>query len=601
MAAATVEASDGHRESSVLQIDDPGRRPTFCDQQIPGSDVLPNEKTADPVPSGRELGTQEANQRDPFDCGRRAIALRPIERLRRENERVSPRLSDESSSLISKNLLGFRASASGADWYRFREGNLRWRPSAVGRGRTEMHDRTRDPSALMAKRVYPSLTAILLSGVLLVGVASGCADSSSHMERPNPAQMVSSGSWYAREPWPHDGRPLKGKHFVVYSDGASVEARQQLADLAEEVLVEVVDEMGVDPEKMFRFPADQDKIDLYANRYHVLEGGGARAYYAGVIIWSFDSETGQDSTDVRKVRVTLKHELVHVVEALLKGRYVGDVAVGDPRRMPVWFSEGTAEALSGGSTGGAPRTLDEMNELIAEYGRINPIAWKVDLPPSEYVLRSYPNYYYPMAHLAVEYLLDTDGPDRSPKDLAAVMLDMGNDASFAEAFESHLGISESDYEAQFFARMDAYLPQSKFPIEAMGLGLGSLLVAGLMGGSLVWGLRQWPAVAAPTGVSGAAADGRPTRRGFLVEIWAVAVISVGFAVLLLVRIAVSDLPPYARRAPGYLTTAAYVVTSAGILMWAIRRRANHLRGAFLGPLLVLVATGFTIVVVEAIF
>jgi len=27
-----------------------------------------------------------------------------------------------------------------------------------------------------------------------------------------------------------------------------------------------------------------------------------------------------------------------------------------------------------------------MNDLIAEYGRINPIAWKVDLPLSDEVL-----------------------------------------------------------------------------------------------------------------------------------------------------------------------------------------------------------------------
>jgi len=55
-----------------------------------------------------------------------------------------------------------------------------------------------------------------------------------------------------------------------------LEARQRLAALAEEVLVEVVDEMGVDPATMFRYPAGQDKIDLYANRYNILEGGGGR-------------------------------------------------------------------------------------------------------------------------------------------------------------------------------------------------------------------------------------------------------------------------------------------------------------------------------------
>ena len=90
---------------------------------------------------------------------------------------------------------------------------------------------------------------------------------------------------------------------------------------------------------------------------------------------------GRDSTDVRAVRRDLNHEMVHVVEALLKGNFTGDIPVGDPRRMPVWFSEGTAEALSGGAVD-PPRTLDEVNALIAKYGRINPIAWRVDLPPS---------------------------------------------------------------------------------------------------------------------------------------------------------------------------------------------------------------------------
>jgi len=206
-----------------------------------------------------------------------------------------------------------------------------------------------------------------------------------------------------------------------------------------------------------------------------------------VIICSFDNEAGREATDVRSVRLILKHELVHVVEALLKGRFVGDVAVSDPGRMPVWFSEGTAEALSGGSTGGAPRTLDQMNSLIAKWGRINPIAWRVDLPLSELDPGEYPEYYYPMAQLAVEYILDADGLGGSPEDLAAVMFDMGDGVSFASAFEAHFGISESGYETQFFARMDTYLPQSELPLQAIGLGLLSLLAASLMGGSLIWG------------------------------------------------------------------------------------------------------------------
>ena len=206
-----------------------------------------------------------------------------------------------------------------------------------------------------------------------------------------------------------------------------------------------------------------------------------------------------------------------------------------------------------------------------------------------------------MAQLAVEYLLDPDGLGRSPKDLAAVMVDMGNNVSFAEAFENHIGFSQSDYETQFFALMDTYLPQSESPLEAVALGLVCLLAAGAIGGSLVWGFQHWPAVATTTGVVGEPASGRRGRRGFLVEISVVTVISVGFVALLLYRIAFADLPPYVQRAPAYLITAAYYVASAGILMWAIRRWSDRAPGAYLTPLLVIVVTGLTIVAMELMF
>jgi hypothetical protein len=128
-----------------------------------------------------------------------------------------------------------------------------------------------------------------------------------------------------------------------------------------------------------------------------------------------------------------------------------------------------------------------------------------------------------------------------------------------------------------------------------------LPAAGVMGGSLIWGFQRWSAVATTTGAISEPARGRRARRGFLVEISVVAVIAVGFAALLLHQLAFADLPHYVQRAPGYLIAAVYVVASAGILMWAIRRWANRSRGAYLIPLLVIVATGITIVVIEQIF
>jgi len=176
---------------------------------------------------------------------------------------------------------------------------------------------------------------------------------------------------------------------------------------------------------------------------------------------------------------------------------------------------------------------------------------------------------------------------------------MGDGVSFASAFETHIGISESDYETQFFARIDTYLPQSEIPLKAIGLGLLSLLAASLMGGSLIWGFRHWSIATA--GTIGKPVWSSRARRGFLVEISGVAVVAVGLAALILFQIAFGDLPPHAQRAPGYMTTAAFLAASAGILMWAIRRWANHSRSAYLIPLLVILTAGITIVSIEMIF
>jgi len=46
-------------------------------------------------------------------------------------------------------------------------------------------------------------------------------------------------------------------------------ARQRLAEGAEEVLAEIIPELRIDPETMFRFPAGQNKIDLYAYKYNL--------------------------------------------------------------------------------------------------------------------------------------------------------------------------------------------------------------------------------------------------------------------------------------------------------------------------------------------
>lgn len=341
---------------------------------------------------------------------------------------------------------------------------------------------------MMQHVVGRRVLSVVFGAVLLFGVASGCSDSSPPSVPVAPAEMVDNGSWYSRNAWPHDGNPYESDSFVVYSDGASLEARQRLAEVADEVLAEIVVEMGIDSETMFRFPPGQGKIDLYANKYNIPDWGGpARGYYAGLIIMSFDHQIGEWPSNEEFLGPILKHELVHVVESLLKGRFVGDIPVDDPRRMPVWFSEGMAEALSGGTSDQGVRSLDQIGVLTAEYGQISPVTYKVDFPASEENNLKVFFYYYPMSRLAVEYLIDPDGHGKSPEDLTSIMVDIADDAAFSATFEDHMGISVAAYEERFFELMNEYLPEGdpSNPVLPIGVALVVVAAAGL----ITWRIR----------------------------------------------------------------------------------------------------------------
>ena len=74
------------------------------------------------------------------------------------------------------------------------------------------------------------------------------------------------------------------------------------------------------------------------------------------------------------------------------------------------------------------------------------------------------DYYYPMSQLAVEYLFSAEGLGKSPADARDIFMDVAEGINFATAFETHMGISVKEYEAEFFDRIDGYLEEgSSFP------------------------------------------------------------------------------------------------------------------------------------------
>jgi hypothetical protein len=312
---------------------------------------------------------------------------------------------------------------------------------------------------------------IVVGALLLAPVLGACGSSSSGFESVSPEDMVDSGSWYAREAWPHDGNPFESEHFVVYSDAAGPETREETAEIAEELWSELLVRFEVDESDLV-FPEDRDHIDIYVYKNRHPDRWGMRAYYAGLIAWSLDHDSRP--TDTEDYAPVVEHELVHVLETLLKGR---DSTI-EPM-VDTWFSEGLAEAVAGGTSGGPVRGRDQLADLLAAHDGQNPIALKRD---SWYEADD--EFHYPMFQLAVEYLLDPEGGNRSPVDARDVFLDMADGATFEEAFAVHMGLPLDTYESEFFALIDGYLPAYRNPLFSP-LGIGLLAAAILGAASLV--------------------------------------------------------------------------------------------------------------------
>lgn len=291
---------------------------------------------------------------------------------------------------------------------------------------------------------------ILVGSCFAVLVAAGCGSGPEAAVESTPdsgkqpsVELVDSGSWYVHERWPHDGRPVETEHFVVYSDAASPEARRQMADVAERVWFELLDELAVTPE-LLRFAPGTDKIDIYAYHDQYPRAWSGRAYYGGLLIWSPDHPLRQ--LDRNGFEPTLKHELVHVLQWML---------TGGAGTIDTWFIEGLPLAMANDLVKPPIGNLEQLDELNGEYGSINPISIKqysqiTDPDAGEHL-------YYPMFQLAFEYLLADDGLGRSPTDVRDIMVDMAEGASFEAAFEEHMGIHLEDFERDFLALISDYL------------------------------------------------------------------------------------------------------------------------------------------------
>jgi hypothetical protein len=264
--------------------------------------------------------------------------------------------------------------------------------------------------------------------------------------------MVDSGSWYRTGfRWPHDGNPYESPNFIVYSDGASLEARQKLAEIGEELLDVLKADFGITSDTLFHFPPGQSKIHVFAYKNHTPMDWGGWGYFGGLMIFSLDHEmrTQWGHTELQNYTRVVKHELMHAVESLLKGS-------DNPNLVDVWLTEGVAEYVAGGTQSiSSVTTLAQLEELVATFGELNPIAMHQYRYPD---IPGVGAYYYVMFELAVKYLLDSAGGGQTKPSIRDIFLDARGGVAFAASFENRLGISLQDYEDQFFDRVRGYLP-----------------------------------------------------------------------------------------------------------------------------------------------
>ncbi len=421
--------------------------------------------------------------------------------------------------------------------------------------------------------------------LLIALVFTGCVSSADESPDGDSAVTVHEGSWYVRTAWPHDGNPVESANFIVYSDAASLDARREVATVAEEVWAELIEELSIRPD-MLGYPEGRDKIDIYAYHDYDPRDWGGWAYHGGLLVWSPDHDRRQ--TGNNQLAPVLKHELVHVIQWLITD--------GESRPIDTWFIEGLPLALAGDTT--AIRGLDQLDRLTAEYGATSPISIE------SYSQITGPDagehFFYPLFHLAFEYLMDDRGGGSSPVDMRDVLIDVADGVSFDAAFEDRLGLRVDDFENEFFSLMSAYLPTYRNRWFApVPFAMVSALVVALVMGALVVGRRHWQ-VAGITGSIDTPQPGRTARIGFWTQITASSLVVVVFFLGMLYTLGTDGVllnAAFGRlRLLAYAILAAYLPATILILRWAVRQWTRNARTALLVAPFVLVATGATFLV-----
>lgn len=289
----------------------------------------------------------------------------------------------------------------------------------------------------------------LLLGLLVINVTCDEENPSNSESQQCPAR-----SWRVVDDLLHDCKPYESDNFRIYSNASSMEAKQELANLCEEVFLELKTVFEVENNDELEM---NDKFEVYSIKDLSPEWGTGYAHYNGFLIAGIDSWHYRDwyRNSRTTYKTTVKHEMTHVFQNRLCGRWT-----------PVWFAEGLAEYLGGTVNNKTVRTicgipittLSAFNTWCAQ-GHKNPVSIRYF---SDYPNTTVDGYaqYYPMFYLVMAYLLDPNGRGKTIHDIRLIFQDLKNGGSqtiFDAVFEDRMGISTQYYEEQFYEMMEAYL------------------------------------------------------------------------------------------------------------------------------------------------
>jgi len=242
---------------------------------------------------------------------------------------------------------------------------------------------------------------------------------------------------------PHDNRIYESENFLIYSDASSDEVKRNMSRMAEESLKELKQAFSISSSEELGIKNRESKVIIFANRY---QNYTQKYFPFGFIIYSIDSPNNVFRENYKHV---VKHELMHVFQHLL-----GLGLDGFDYWPEVWFCEGIAEYMSGG-TQGIMTNMNQVNEWFADEAHINPISvHKFNDYAGTYNRRG---EYYPMFELAVRYLLDARGQGKTLLDVKNIFRDLKNSILFEDAFVNNMGISITYYESHFYELISVYL------------------------------------------------------------------------------------------------------------------------------------------------